>query len=328
MISIHCQRLAVLVLSLVALTRGAGAQRPPGGDSGSVVRVRTVRAVEQGLESRNTARGAGLLIRRQGGRQRADLLTRIEDSSGTAWIDLSEAPQRMVLHDQSSRTSIAMRFADLRSVFTTLLHARIDSASTEAEVLGDGPTILGHATRRVRYRQRLRMEARRGSVSQTTRVVSETEALVAPDVPESWGGGSALSLTAGNASALIEQIFGAGSGTVVVQDGATVPTGLALRSVTRTRTEVSGNGAILGPVSSSVTVDSVEVLSIERRMLPAALFAQPEGFQTKDFGEELQGLVTSLDALSTSLERLGKNAKGGGSQKPWKPTKPAKAPKP
>ena len=291
-------------------------------DTGSIVRVRTTRAIVEGVEPRNTNRGAGLLIRRLGARQRADLLTSIDDSSGSAWIDLSDAPARMVVHDVPSRLTVSMRFADLRSVFTTLLNARLDSASVEAEVLGDGPVLLGHATRRVVYRQRFRLQARRGNVMQVTRVAAETEALVAPGVPASWGSGSALSLTAGNASALIEQIFGAGS--LTVRGDTDAPTGLALRAVTRTTTQTEGNGAILSPASSSVTIDSAEVVSIERRLLPASLFAEPEGFRREDFGDELQRLVASLDALSASLQqaaKAGKRLQGG---KVLKGAKPAK----
>ena len=147
------------------------------------------------------------------------------------------------------------------------------------------------------------------------RVSSMTDALVAPAVPESFGSNTAVSLTAGSSSAMVEQIFGPGTGQIVMRGGGTMPTGLALRSVSRTRAESSGVAVFpLGPEGvQPEVVDSLEVVSIAQQSLPDALFAAPAGYTVVDFSTELRKLIAMVDSLGAAL--------GGKGSKPTKPSK-------
>lgn len=310
---------AIVALSLMLIVPPLAAQRDDR-TMGSVVRVVTTRSGAVGARQRRSG-GAGMLIRRRGELQRVDMLDAIDDTAGREWISLQNAPLEMRVNDVGRRSSLVMRFEDLRTTFTSLLQVRFDSVQAEAEVLGAGPKLLGYDTRRVRIRRGFRMQTARGGKSQVVRVTSETDALVAPAVPEAYGSNSALSLTSGSTSAMVEQIFGPGAGELVMRGREAMPQGLTLRAVSRTRTESSGTAVFpLGPEGATQeAVDSVEVVSIEQRPLPDALFAVPDGYTVVDFSSELRKVIAMVDSLGTALG-------GGKGSKPVKTSKPTGKP--
>jgi hypothetical protein len=313
-------RLIRSVLLLLAPAALGAQQGPADSTLGTVLRIRTVRGGMSGTQPRRSA-GEGLLIRSRGVLQRVDVLRAIDDSVGSEWIRIGPPPREMRIHSVAQRSTLVMKYEDLQTVFTSVMQTRFDSASAEAEVLGPGPTLLGHSTQRVLFRRALRIQSTRGGKTQVTRVRSEIDALIAPDLPESLGANSALSLTSGSASDLIDQIFGAGASQVIVKGGAILPSGLALRTVSRSVT--TSTGAQVMPFStgrdSSATTDSVEVMSIARAPLSDALFAEPVGYEVVDFGQQMSKLITMMDSMGTSLDALGKGSK---------PPKPYTAPKP
>jgi hypothetical protein len=316
-----CIPRAALLLFVCAGNMLGAQQRPADTTLGTVLRVRTVRSAVSGTQPRSNV-GEGLLVRSRGARQRVDVLRGIDDTVGTEWISTGATPREMRIHSVAQRTTVVMKFTDVQEAFTSILQTRFDSATAEAEVLGAGPRLLGHATQRVVFRRGFRMQSSKAGKTQTLRVTSEIDALIAPDVPESVAANSALSLTSGSTADLVEQIFGAGSNQVVVRNGAALPTGLALRSVSRSRVVSSGAGLLpFGATGdSAVTIDSVEVLSIAQQPVADAVFAEPVGYEVVDFGDQMRTLMTMMDSLSTSLGALGKNSK---------PVKPAAArPKP
>jgi hypothetical protein len=303
---------SVILAGALLLTAAPHAARAQSRDTltGSVVRVRTVRMDERGAAvPRGTSAGEGLLIRRRGVRQRVDVLQTMDDSIGRDWITGIDSVNALSIHEATSRRILQMKFDDLRQVFSSLLQVRFDSATAEAELLGDGPVLLGHRTRRVRIVRGFRMQTARAGKAQVLRTHTETDALIAPDVPDSYGSNSVLSLTSGSASAMVEQIFGPGSSRIAVRGGGTLPTGLALRTVSRTRMQSSGDPVF--PVGAgggtSVTVDSVEVLSIGSTPIPDSIFASPADYAVVDFGTELRKLVTLIDELGAAVG--GKGAK-------------------
>jgi hypothetical protein len=331
MIGRHPSQRRVWTVGVFVLLTGvaypATAQHARAADTapGTVVRVRTMR-IGDGVRPRSRA-GEGLLIRTRGERQRVDVLTSIDDTSGGDWITTGATPREMRVHTAAQRKTLVMKFSDMQLMFGSLMRTRIDSATAEAELLGPGPRVLGEPTERVTIRRRFRMLTSRNGKTQTVRVMSEIRALIAPGVPESVGANSALSLTSGSTADLVEQIFGDGASQVRVRDGRPLPRGLALRSVSRS--QIVASGAVLMPFGvagdTAVSVDSVEVLSIVRQPLEDALFAEPTGYEVVDFGEQLRAVVTMMDSLSASLESLSKGSKS--SKPPVRPkptTKPYK----
>ena len=316
----RCLWLAVAVL---AATPARAQSTPRDTLLGSAVRVRTTRISGDGVVRSGGAAGAGLLIRRRGDRQRVDVLQAIDDSVGEDWMTGIDSVDALQLHMRKGRRTLLMRFGDLRQVFSSLLQVRFDSASTVAEVLGPGPELLGYATRRVRIVRGFRMQTSRAGKTQVLSLHSETEALVAPDVPESYGSNSALSLTSSSTWPLIEQIFGPGSARVIVRGGGALPTGLALRTVSRTRSESHGASVFpLGDGRPGVMVDSIEVISIARAPVPDDAFVAPAGYTATDFSDEFRKLLAMIDELGAAVG--GKGAKppkalGKPTDKPYKP---------
>ena len=305
--------IAVGLTLIVALPSAAASQVAADSTTGAVIRIRTVRTGSGA--GRTRAAGAGLLVRRQGRHQRVDVLKDIADSVGDDWANLDDAPDEMRLHNRPTRATAVMRFRDLRLMFDSLMRVRFDSVTAEGEDLGPGPQLLGRSTRRVRVRRTVRMTSSRAGSSQVIAISSETNALVAPSVPEQWGANSVLSLTSSSLSGVMQEIFGTATGPVTVRGGGTLPAGLALRTVTRSETRVAGSapGLFDRESGTTLTVDSAEVVSIERVALPEALFAAPVGYRVFNVSDEIRKLVSALDGLGSSLEALGGKKAG----KPW-----------
>jgi hypothetical protein len=276
--------------------------------------------------SSRSAPQAGLLIRRMGSMQRVDVLTATGDTVGQEWVTLGREPDEMRVHSASKRSTLIMRFADMRTVFDSVLHVQLDSATAETEVLGVGERILGRETQRVRLRHGFRMQTTRAGKTQVIHVTSETNALIAPSVPEMWGANSVVSLTSGSTASLVEQVFGRGSTQALHRSAAPMPTGLAMRSVTRTR--MTSEGPSVFPLTPSpdgeIALDSVDVISIARERLPAALFAEPIGYEVHEFGALMRQLMATFDSLSSSMQGLAKGAKPAKARpaKSYKPSKP------
>lgn len=316
------RRSATVVALCTLLARPAVSAQVSDSTIGSVVRVSTFRTGATDSRSRSQAR-AGLLVRRRGDRQRIDMLTAIGDASGTEWMTVENAPFSLRINNVAQKNSIVMRFEDLKTVFTSLLSVRFDSVQTEADVLGAGPRVLGYETQRVRIQRRFRMRTARAGKSQVVRVSSESDALIAPSLPEDSGANTALALTSDMSSAMLERIFGPGAGEMVVRGGR-MPSGLVLRTVSRTRTVSTGANLFpLGPNGAGlVAIDSIEVVSIERMPLPDSLFVAPADYTPIDFSVELRKLVAALDELGSASgdakgNRKPTSPKAGG--KPFKP---------
>ena len=127
---------------------------------GSVVRVVAVRTGQVGARPRSSS-GAGLLIRRRGQLQRVDVLDAADDTLGSDWIGVQNTPMEIRINNVGQRSSLVMRFDDLRTTFTSLLQIRFDSVRADAEDLGAGPKVLGYETRRVQIHRSFRMQTRR-----------------------------------------------------------------------------------------------------------------------------------------------------------------------
>ncbi|MCC7054148.1 MAG: hypothetical protein IT355_12860 [Gemmatimonadaceae bacterium] len=313
---------AVLVVLAGARPTAARAQAVHDSVTGSVLRVSTVRTMPAG--SRARAMGVGLLVRRQGTRQRVDVLRAVDDSVGDDWASLDNAPDEIRLHNRASRSTAVLRFSDLRLMFDSLMRVRFDSMTAVGEDLGPGPRLLGHATRHVQVRRSVRMTSARDGRVQTVHIVTETDEWVAPSLPGEWGANSVLTLTSASLAGVMEQIFGTAVAPVTVRGGGTLPAGLALRTVTRSRTRTTGSSVLLPGTADAgevVTVDSAEVTSIERRVLPDSVFDAPAGYKVINITAEIRKLVESLETLGASLQGLA----GRKAPKPFKPSsgKPA-----
>ena len=302
---------------VVALPSAAASQAAADSTTGAVIRIRTVRTGSGAGRSRTA--GEGLLVRRQGRRQRVDVLRNIADSIGDDWASLDDAPGELRLHNRPSRATAVMRYRDLRLVFDSLMRVRFDSVTAEGEDLGPGPRLLGRSTRRVRVRRTMRMTSSRAGNTQVIALSLETNALVAPSVPEEWGASAVLSLTSSNLSGVMQEVFGTAAAPVTVRGGGTLPTGLALRTITRSEARATGSavGLFERENGTTVTLDTTEVVSIERMALPDALFEAPAGYRAFNVSDEIRKLVVTLDSLGA----IG-GQKGG---KPFgKPTFPGK----
>lgn len=300
------------------------AQVPADSARGVVVRIATQRI--SGRDAAPRSHLAGLLVRQQGARQRVDVLQAAGDTIGDDWANMDHAPQEMLLHNRRSRASAMLRLADLRLVFDSLLRLRVDSVSVDGEELGAGPVLLGQPTRRVRIRRAFRMTSTRNGRTQVVRVTSQSDALVAPALPESWGASTVLSLTSSSVLGVMQEVFSSTLSPPRVRGGGRLPAGLALRVVTRS--EARASGPTLLPLGvddeAALMVDSAEVVSIERRTFPDSLFDAPPSYKQLDLSQELRKMVVAMDELGRTID--GASGKRGDGSKRDFPNKPTSKP--
>jgi hypothetical protein len=315
---------AVAVTAFAMHASDTSAQSPAAAPDtlGTVVRLHRTRTELTPGSKGESSKRTGMLIRQQGELQRVDMLESVSDSSGAQWGTMTQRPFGMMLHDRARRASVSMEFDDLKRLFVDVLHVQVDSLVAEADVVGAGPAVLGYETIRVRLRRQFIMRARWNNNLQRIQVTTTSDELIAPALPGAAGANTVLSMTAGSSAALVESIFGVGSADVRVRGAARLPDGLVLRSASRSRTVSTGPAFTpLFAAGSSESGDSVEVVAVERRALPATLFEAPVGYTRTTLATQLQGLLTLLDESGTAgpiapLPPAGKQRKQG---KPIKP---------
>lgn len=315
----------VRVAICVAVVHGAvvtlGAQAAPTMDSGVVVRVMVSRS---GAPLARRLPNVGMQVTRLGARQRVDLLRAAGDSLGTEWVMLHDTVPTITIHDRAKRATMVMRLGDIRSLFTDMLHARVDSTSESVQLLGAGTPVLGYATQRVRVMRQFRLQTSLGDKTQRVMVRTLTEALIAPELPASYGAPAVLSLTAASGAAFVQSVLTPVGLRAADRRGPALPPGMMMRGVTRTTVEQSGGDVapFLGAAAPE-TRDSLEVVSIERRPVPPALFDAPDGYEVTDLGAQLRQLVAMVKDIPAVT------ATGGGRVVPkptWKPSKPTGKP--
>jgi hypothetical protein len=306
------QRIAIVSVALLSWSAAVRAQRT-GADTtdGSVVVLRTTRGGTAMISSERSTR-AGVLVRRRGSLLRLDMLRTLRDTAGAEWVLVDAADTTMHVHNRDKRLVLSMRMTDILRLFAAALNARADSMSVQTRILGPGEVRFGVPTTRVMTERRIRIRLARAGQQQTLVLRSSTESLIAPSLSADLGASHIVNSTAGGDVTLLETFLATRRDTTAAP--RVVVPGLALRSITTSDIEITGANilpkAAMGP---SHAVDTIEVLSIAQRRLPAALFESPSGYRRED----LATVVRDLEALGaptrkSGLSGLGKGATGTG----------------
>jgi hypothetical protein len=223
-----------------------------------------------------------------------DKLAKVMDTIANQWVVADSANGPLRLHTAPMKRTVVLDMRDLRTLYRTIFRARVDSARTDIESLGVGDTVIGYPTRRVRIVTRLFVQMTSRGVRSLIASRSETEAMIAPDIASGAAANSAMQTAIGDGSGMLQQVVDVDS-TVTLSRTGTMPPGLVLRSVTRTRTRVTG-GPPTGLASSSGAeeVTHAEVISIRRSLIPDSVFAQPSGYTQVSVASELRRFGAAL----------------------------------
>ena len=270
-------------------------------DSGMVVRVAIARSGAERSSSKRFPHD-GMLITRRGPRQRVDLLSADTDSARRDWIVIDDTARAMWLHEAREHRTMVMRMRDLSLMFTDLLHATMDSVTESVVLLGPGERILGYPTQRVRITQSFRVRTETAGKSQVVRAQTETVAHIARDLPASLGANSVLSLTASSGAAFLKDVLAPVMSGALRRTGPPIPGGLALRSVSRMHATTVGD--VSNPMvgaGESVSMDSIEVVSVAPAAVPDSVFAPPRGFTQLDLAQEMRKLIAMVKELGEGM---------------------------
>ncbi len=312
---------AFVLLPLLAPSLRAQAPLGIGSTLGTVIRIRVSGAPSaSGTRSRGLT-PAGLLVQRHGAAVRFDVLQKITDSSSAKWVRMDSGTHVLRLYDDSTRATIVVPVAELRSLMTTVFNARFDSVSVDAYVGGAGPRVLGYETQRVTYTHRMVMRTSVGGRSQTLKFLSASDVLVAPALAEELGASQVLSLATNGTAALAELLLSSDAGSRAPRSDTPIPRGLALRTITFTETETTGSGflAFRGENGRTSSTDTAEVISFERRRIDPKRLVAPANYREEDFGAMLKDVAN----YSRSVQRPGsQGGKVSSGSKPAKPSKP------
>jgi hypothetical protein len=183
--------------------------------------------------------------------------------------------------------------------------------------------VLGYETQRVTYTYRMLLRTSIGDRRQTVDTRSVTEALVAPALAEELGAGSVMSLASNGAAALAELILNSREGSLTPRSATPIPRGLAMRTITHSETQTTGGGFIAATDASerSVSTDTAEVISIERRRIDPRRFVVPSNYREDNLGEMLKDIAKFTRSVQGSGTGIG-TGKGGRGSKTSKPNKP------